>query len=265
MPQGPAAELSVDLRELNRLELMSMKMTLAPDQPIFTEGEISQCVYLLWQGTVRLSKTSRGKRQILGFAVAGDFLSLPQDANHCSATAVDSIVLYRLSKVALARFMDSSPQLIGAVGDFVRGEVWWSHRQIVLLGRGNPEQKLMAWLFAWRERSRQNGPAARDLLLPMKRQDIAEYLNLTVATVSRTLNDFKRARLIAITPGGIRITDFEAALALARSIDPTIARQTQRIAAISTQVLTRLGACMVSLADRVAASCPQETWLPLVA
>jgi CRP/FNR family transcriptional regulator len=173
--------------------------------------------------------------------------------------------VHRLSKIAFLRFLESSPQFIGAIGDFVHREVWWSQRQIILLGRGSPEQKLMAWLFAWRERSKQDVGSSTDVRLPMMRKDIAEYLNLTIATVSRTLNRLKRERLIAITPTGIRIMDLDAAFALARSIDPTIGRQICSLSAISAQVLTRLTALLVPIAGRLAASCPEESLLALVA
>jgi CRP/FNR family transcriptional regulator len=266
MPDSQAVELSVDLVQLNRLEMMATKVTLAPDETIFTEDGIDQCVYLLAQGTARLYKSaSNGRRQIIGFAVAGDFLSLPHNPKRWSASAIDHVVLYRLSRVALLRFMESSPQFIGAIGDLLRNEVRASRAQIVLLGRGNPEQKLMAWLFAWRERSRQNGADATDIRLPMRRKDIAEYLNLTVATVSRTLSRFERDGLIAITPAGVRIVDLDGALALARSIDTSAASRSSSVATVSTVVATRFSALLISIVERFAACGADEAMWWLVA
>ena len=49
----------------------------------------------------------------------------------------------------------------------------------------------------------------------MSRQDIADYLGLTIETVSRTLTRFEREKLLIIMRGGVRLLDQNRAAALA--------------------------------------------------
>jgi CRP/FNR family transcriptional regulator len=86
---------------------------------------------------------------------------------------------------------------------------------MVLLGRRSAEEKVATFLVSWRDRlARQNAPSAT-LPLPMSRQDIADYLGLTIETVSRTFTKLERDGVIEIISGGVRLLDPARAEALA--------------------------------------------------
>ena len=80
---------------------------------------------------------------------------------------------------------------------------------MVLLGRRSAEEKVASFVLAWRDRLARLGAATTTLPLPMGRQDIADFLGLTIETVSRTFTKLERDGLIEITPGGVRLTDLE--------------------------------------------------------
>jgi CRP/FNR family transcriptional regulator, anaerobic regulatory protein len=86
---------------------------------------------------------------------------------------------------------------------------------VVLLGRRSADEKVATFLVGWRDRLSRLGKVSTTVPLPMSRQDIADYLGLTIETVSRTLTKLERAGVIAIVPGGIRLLDSARAEALA--------------------------------------------------
>jgi CRP/FNR family transcriptional regulator len=95
-----------------------------------------------------------------------------------------------------------------------------AQEQMLLLGRRTAEEKVASFLVGWRQRLAhiRNGPQI--LALPMSRQDIADYLGLTIETVSRTLTRFERQKMLIIVSGGVRLLDPArvAAVAAARKM-----------------------------------------------
>ena len=86
---------------------------------------------------------------------------------------------------------------------------------MVLLGRRSAEEKVATFLVGWRDRLvRISGPS-QTVPLPMSRQDIADYLGLTIETVSRTFTKLERDGVIEIMPGSIGLLDPARAEALA--------------------------------------------------
>jgi CRP/FNR family transcriptional regulator len=87
--------------------------------------------------------------------------------------------------------------------------------QMLLLGRRTAEEKVAAFLVGWRERQARAGDEQQTITLPMSRQDIADYLGLTIETVSRTLTRLEREKLLIIIAGGVRLLDSTRAEAMA--------------------------------------------------
>ena len=79
----------------------------------------------------------------------------------------------------------------------------------MLLGRKNAEERVAAFLLVFRERWARVSTCSVTIPLPMSRQDIADYLGLTIETVSRTISKLARDKLIVVVPDGIRILDVE--------------------------------------------------------
>jgi CRP/FNR family transcriptional regulator len=79
--------------------------------------------------------------------------------------------------------------------------------QMVILGRRTAEERVAAFLIGLRNRwMRINGNQVH-VLLPMTRQDIGDFLGLTVETVSRIMTRLAREKAIVIVPDGVRLLD----------------------------------------------------------
>lgn len=101
------------------------------------------------------------------------------------------------------------------INELIVRELNQAQIHMVLVGQGSAEEKIAGFLIGWRDRlARLQG--AKDVIdLPMGRQDIADYLGLTIETVSRTLSKLERNGVIQILPGGVTLLDAGRAAGLA--------------------------------------------------
>jgi CRP/FNR family transcriptional regulator, anaerobic regulatory protein len=184
---------------------------------VFAQEEIAASVYNLLEGVMRLYKLlPDGRRQIVGFALPGDFLGMAAGDRHgFSADAVGPVVVCRFARNAFARFVEDRPNVLRRINAFAAKELNQARDQMVLLGRRSAEERIATFLIGWRDRLARLGPAPADVPLPMGRQDIADYLGLTIETVSRTLTRLERDGVIKILSGGVRLKDPARAAAIA--------------------------------------------------
>ena len=157
-----------------------------------------------------------GRRQIVGFALPGDFLGMATSARRSlSADAIGPVVVCRFSRTSFARFIEDKPHLLRRINEFAVRELSQAQDHMVLLGRRSAEEKVASFLVNWRDRLAQLSSPAKTVPLPMSRQDIADYLGLTIETVSRTMTKLERHGVIEILPGGVCLLDPARAEALA--------------------------------------------------
>lgn len=214
-PHAVCAALDDD--ELRQLEQLGHRQHYRSNEAVFGQEEIVLSCYNLLEGVLRLYKLlPDGRRQIVGFALPGDFIGLSVNGRHgLSADTVGPAAVCRFVKSSFWRFAEDKPKLLQRINEFVTRDLAEAQEQMVLLGRRSAEEKVAIFLIKWRERLAQVAPLAEVTPLPMSRQDIADYLGLTIETVSRTFTKLERDRVIEIVPGGIRLTDVKRAAALA--------------------------------------------------
>lgn len=190
-------------------EKLARHIHYAPKETLFAEGSEANTVYSLTQGVARLYKLlPDGRRQIVGFALPGDFLGMaPTRSYTCSADAIGPVVACRYLKEPFQRFIADRPQMLMRMNEFARRELSQAQDQLLLLGRRSAEEKIVAFLTAWRTRIARLEGAHKTLPLPMGRQDIADYLGLTIETVSRTFTKLEREKVIVSVPDGVRVLD----------------------------------------------------------
>ncbi len=207
----------LDHADLTEFERIARPVHLTPNEALFTAGQAASSVHTLTAGAARLYKLlPDGRRQVIGFALPGDFLgTAPSDRYGYSVDAIGSVSACRLSVEAFAQFIEQRPHLLLRINEFVARELMLAQDQMLLLGRRTAEEKVAAFLVGWRDRLGQTGDDRQTITLPMSRQDIADYLGLTIETVSRTLTRFEREKLLMITIGGVRLLDSARAEALA--------------------------------------------------
>src|SRR6185295_17603809 len=208
---------ALDRADLAEFERIARHVHLASNEALFTAGQAAGSVHTLTAGVARLYKLlPDGRRQVIGFALPGDFLgTAPSDRYSYSVDAVGSVSACRLSVEAFTHFIEQRPHLLLRINEFAARELVLAQEQMLLLGRRTAEEKVVAFLVGWRERQVHAGDQRQTITLPMSRQDIADYLGLTIETVSRTLTRFEREKLLIIVAGGVRLLDASRAAAMA--------------------------------------------------
>jgi CRP/FNR family nitrogen fixation transcriptional regulator len=138
---------------------------------------------------------SDGRRQISAFYLPGDMFGLEAEEDHrFSAEAVcDSEVMVVKRRAFLAQAARDS-EMVAQLWAQTMGHLQRAQNHMLLLGRKNAQERVAAFLLEMAERLSKSGAVE----LPMSRQDIADYLGLTIETVSRTLTQLERERVIAI-------------------------------------------------------------------
>jgi CRP/FNR family transcriptional regulator len=180
---------------------------LSRGQTLFFDGDAAASFFEIVSGTVRCCRLIQdGRRQIYRFAGAGDMLGLAGDATYgYTAEAVTDVVVRRRSLAGLDAALATDAGLRRQVLQALRDELAATRTQMMLLGRMSAAEKLASFLLA---RSVQASRAEKCIELPMTRSDIADYLGLTIETVSRKLNEFHASGVVCLeTPSRIRITD----------------------------------------------------------
>jgi CRP/FNR family transcriptional regulator, anaerobic regulatory protein len=214
-PLGVCAAL--DRGELRELDHLGRRVHFISREMVFAQEELTTSFYNLREGVMRLYKLlPDGRRQIVGFAMPGDFLGMATSARHSfSADAVGPVAVCRFSRTSFARFIEDKPHLLRRINELVIRELGRAQDHMVLLGRRSAEEKVASFLIGWCDRLARLGDATSTVPLPMGRQDIADFLGLTIETVSRTFTKLERDGLIDIVPGGVGLADLERVEALA--------------------------------------------------
>lgn len=208
---------ALDRAELRELDHLGRHVHFDSGETVFAQEEMTTSFYNLLDGVMRLYKLlPDGRRQIVGFALPGDFLGMTPSARHnFSADAIGPVTICRFSRASFGRFVEDKPHLLRRINELAVVELSQARDHMVLLGRRSAEEKVATFLISWRDRlTRLSGPT-KTVSLPMSRQDIADYLGLTIETVSRTFTKLERDGVIEILPGGVCLLDPARAEALA--------------------------------------------------
>jgi CRP/FNR family nitrogen fixation transcriptional regulator len=196
-PAGALAASDWVARHEEPLRTAGTVIEIGEGQEICAEGDDTDTFYKLVSGVVRVCKfLSDGRRQIEAFHVAGEMfgLELGEERLLAAEAVTDcSLIVYRRRSVEQQAKTDQavSHQLFQhAMQGLAQAQ---SHS--LLLGRRGAAEKVAAFLLEWSAKAGQGN----DLHLAMSRQDIADYLGLTIETVSRSMSQFERDGVIALS------------------------------------------------------------------
>ena len=166
------------------LEVMGAPMTFARNSEIYGEGEPAEYIYKVVSGTVRTSKIlADGRRQIGSFYLPGDIFGLDVGDEHAfSAEAITQSKVLVVRRSALIGLAARDGNVARQLWTLTGNELARVQDHILLLVK-TAQERVVGFLLEMAKRA----PAGDVVELPMSRQDIADYLGLTIETVSRTL------------------------------------------------------------------------------
>jgi CRP/FNR family transcriptional regulator len=180
-----------------------VKHNLDPERRIVAEGETEQRFSNIMSGVVKLSKlTADGRRQIVGLQFAPDFLGRPYSGqSDCEVEAATQVRLCSFPRSVLESLVRKSPELEHRLYQQAGRELQEAHDWMLMLGRKSASEKVASFLYfvATRidpERAHASEPVLIDL--PLSRHDIADFLGLTIETVSRQITKLRTAGVIKL-------------------------------------------------------------------
>lgn len=195
--------------DLEALQAMAQPVHFGARETLFLENDDSDAAFTVTDGVIRLYRIfADGRRQVLEFLLPGDFISIEGGGHHgFSADAITDVALCRFPKNQFATVVDHRPHVLQRLYETSARELIDSRDHMMALGQRSASEKVAWFLIHLRNRWMRMALASNTIPVPMSRQDIADYLGLTIETVSRTLSNFARERKIAIVPHGIELLD----------------------------------------------------------
>lgn len=191
---------ALDDDDLGALEAIMTSRKLDSNEMLVEEGDHRLRVYSLTSGMLRLfTSLPDGRRQISGFLFPGDYIGLADDDIYSqTAEAVVPSVLCAFSVREMDDLMKQFPRLRDRLLLMTRAALRQARDNQLVLGRLAPVEKLASFLLVLAGRVEARGQSANLVHLAMNRTDIADYLGLTIETVSRSFTKLKTQGLIQL-------------------------------------------------------------------
>jgi CRP/FNR family transcriptional regulator, nitrogen fixation regulation protein len=167
-------------------ELVGFGVNFAQDEEIYGDQEEAGFVYKIARGAVRTYKLlGDGRRQIGAFYLTGDIFGFESSSTHrLSAEAISDATLLVFRRCALESLAMRNIRVARALWALTARSLDHAEDHMLLLGRKTAAERVAAFLLEMDERTQSTGAIS----LPMTRRDIADYLGLTLETVSRILS-----------------------------------------------------------------------------
>jgi CRP-like cAMP-binding protein len=178
-------------------ELIGSPFSYSREEEIYGEGEEAEYVYKIVSGSVRTCKIlSDGRRQINGFYLPGDLFGFEQGEVHrLTAEAIVNTKVIMFRRRQLARLATTNVDVACQLWSMTAKSLQHAEAHMLLLGRRTALERVAAFIMEMDARLGRTG----SIELPMSRRDIADYLGLTLETVSRSMSQLQSGRAMALS------------------------------------------------------------------
>ena len=200
------------LEDINELEKIIKRVRpLQRGDYLFHSGDKFQQVYAVRSGAIKAYRTTEeGNEQILGFYLPGELLGLDAidtERHVCTTVALETSSFCAVPFNRLEELCQQIPGLQHQIYRLMSRELSSENQSLLLLGKKSAEEKIATFLVNLSSRLHVLGYSATEFRLPMSRQEIGNYLGLTVETVSRIFSRLQKDKLIVIDRKLIKIVN----------------------------------------------------------
>jgi CRP/FNR family transcriptional regulator len=208
--QGVCLPCNLNGSELTRFgEIATAKRRVPRGASLYHNGDRFESLYAVRSGAFKTVGVSRdGTEKITGFHLPGELLGLDaiNGGRHgYNAVALEDSEVCIIPFAQLEQMALTLPALQHQLLRLLSGDISRDHGLMLLLGSMTAEQRLAAFLLSLSRRHQRLGFAAERFMLRMTREEIGNYLGLTLETVSRLLSRFQREGLVAVHQRDIEI------------------------------------------------------------
>ncbi|KMW60080.1 cAMP-binding protein [Candidatus Rhodobacter oscarellae] len=202
-----------DEDELLVLEGMKSYQTFEAGQPIIWRGDDLTHFASLVTGIASLTRTLEdGRTQMVGLLLPSDFIGRPgRETVEFDVTAVTDVTLCRFQRRPFEGLVERVPHISQRMMEMALDELNAAREWMVLLGRKTAREKIATFLQMIVRRETVPSQNVQDHKLPLTREEIANFLGLTLETISRQLSALKKEGVVEfIDRRHFRIKDMNA-------------------------------------------------------
>jgi len=198
--------------EVSQLEdIVQRKRPIKIDEFVYRQDGLCQSLYAVKSGSFRsFIANVDGSEQTIGFYLPGELMGLDSLKNgrfHCSVIALETATVCELPLPRLNELSARIPNLQAQLMRIVGTQIVSDHDKIVLLGNRSAIEKMATFLLMLSQRYNALGFSSTEFNLTMRRHDIANFLGLTIETVSRQLANLSKQGVITVKQRGILINN----------------------------------------------------------
>lgn len=187
-----------DEQELSRLEGMKSYASFEAGQTIIYRGDDLTHFSSVVVGIASLSRTLEdGRTQMVGLLLPSDFIGRPgRETVDFDVTAVTDVTLCRFHRKPFEKLVEEVPHIAQRVMEMALDELNAAREWMVLLGRKTAREKIATFIEMIVRRDTVPQNPVQQHVLPLTREEIADFLGLTLETVSRQLTSLKKSGVI---------------------------------------------------------------------
>ncbi|QFT63269.1 CRP/FNR family transcriptional regulator, anaerobic regulatory protein [Roseivivax halotolerans] len=206
-----------DADELKVLERIKSYKTVPAGAHLAEAGREMEFLSSIISGCATMSRTLEdGRRQTVGLLLPSNFIGRPGRASSpYDVEAISEVTLCRFERKAFEDLVRSTPHIATRLMTMALDELDSAREWAVVLGRMSAREKVLSFLvrLARRNAAQMGQDAPEDALtlhLPLSREELADYLGLTIETTSRQFTALRKDGLIELPSNrDVHIPDFD--------------------------------------------------------
>jgi len=207
--------VSVDKEEIDIIdEFVVDRPHLKKSEYLFHAGDKFQSLHAIKSGAVKTFGSTRdGREQITGFHFAGELIGLDAIGNkmhNCNAVALEKTVICTMPYQNIEGISTQIPSIQHEITRLMSMEIRNDEEMLMAMGSMRAEQRVACFLFNLHRRLSSNSSDALSIRLPMTREEIGNYLGLSLETVSRRMSSLQDDGIINVENRLITLRDIEA-------------------------------------------------------
>ncbi len=204
--------MGLDQAELTKLDqVIGRRRRIPRDERLYQMGEPFRNLYAIRYGHFKTYQVNAaGEQQITGFQMAGELLgmdAISADRHHCDAVALEDSEVCEIPFTGLEDLFGHVPTLLRHFHRIMSQEITREQNVMLLLGNMRAEQRFAVFLVNLSARYAARGFAANSFQLRMSREDIGNYLGLTIESISRLLSRFKKQGWLQVDKREVTLLD----------------------------------------------------------
>jgi CRP/FNR family transcriptional regulator len=204
--------MGLDNADIERLDrIIGRRRRLTRDENLYRMGDPFKNLYAIRFGHFKTYQINpSGEQQVTGFQMAGELLgmdAISADKHHCDAVALEDSEVCEVPFTRLEDLFGQMPTLLHHFHRIMSQEITREQNVMLILGNMRAEQQFAAFLVNLASRYAARGYSSTSFQLRMSREDIGNYLGLTIESISRLLSRFKKRGLLKVDKREVEILD----------------------------------------------------------